>query len=95
MQAFPRPPPPMTWPSAGQARWLSRLPLGLEARRALQQTEIANAAIDAGADLVIGHGPAVTCLTIEVYKGKPIFYGLGSFSFHTATAASRTATGSA
>jgi poly-gamma-glutamate capsule biosynthesis protein CapA/YwtB (metallophosphatase superfamily) len=44
--------------------------------------EIAHRAIDAGADLVIGHGPHFS-LPIEVYKGKPIFYGLGSFSFHT------------
>src|SRR5713101_215776 len=45
-------------------------------------TEIAHAAIDAGADIVIGHGPHDS-LPIEVYKGKPIFYGLGNFSFHT------------
>ncbi len=44
--------------------------------------EIARAAIDAGADLVIGHGPHYS-LPVEVYKGRPIFYGLGSFSFHT------------
>ena len=45
-------------------------------------TEIAHAAIDAGADVVIGHGPHYS-LPVEVYSGKPIFYGLGSFSFHT------------
>jgi poly-gamma-glutamate capsule biosynthesis protein CapA/YwtB (metallophosphatase superfamily) len=44
--------------------------------------EIAHAAIDAGADVVIGHGPHYS-LPVEVYKDKPIFYGLGSFSFHT------------
>jgi poly-gamma-glutamate synthesis protein (capsule biosynthesis protein) len=44
--------------------------------------EIGRAAIDAGADIVIGHGPHYS-LPIEVYRGKPIFYGLGSFSFHT------------
>jgi poly-gamma-glutamate capsule biosynthesis protein CapA/YwtB (metallophosphatase superfamily) len=44
--------------------------------------EIAHAAIDAGADIVVGHGPHYS-LAIEVYKGRPIFYGLGSFSFHT------------
>ncbi len=44
--------------------------------------EIARAAIDAGADIVIGHGPHYS-LPIEVYRGKAIFYGLGSFSFHT------------
>jgi len=44
--------------------------------------EIAHAAIDAGADIVVGHGPHYS-LPVEVYKGKPIFYGLGNFSFHT------------
>lgn len=44
--------------------------------------EIAHAAIDAGADIVIGHGPHYS-LPVEVYKGKPVYYGLGSFSFHT------------
>jgi poly-gamma-glutamate synthesis protein (capsule biosynthesis protein) len=44
--------------------------------------EIAHAAIDAGADVVVGHGPHYS-LPVEVYRGKPIFYGLGSFSFHT------------
>ena len=43
---------------------------------------IAHAAIDSGADLVMGHGPHYS-LPTEIYKGKPIFYGLGSFSFHT------------
>jgi len=44
--------------------------------------QIARTAIDAGADIVIGHGPHYS-LPVEVYRGKPIFYGLGSFSFHT------------
>jgi poly-gamma-glutamate capsule biosynthesis protein CapA/YwtB (metallophosphatase superfamily) len=44
--------------------------------------EIAHAAIEAGADVVIGHGPHYS-LPVELYRGKPIFYGLGSFSFHT------------
>jgi poly-gamma-glutamate synthesis protein (capsule biosynthesis protein) len=45
-------------------------------------TEIAHGAIDAGADAVVGHGPHYS-LPVEVYKGRPIFYGLGCFSFHT------------
>jgi poly-gamma-glutamate capsule biosynthesis protein CapA/YwtB (metallophosphatase superfamily) len=45
-------------------------------------TEIAQAAIEAGADIVIGHGPHYS-LPVEIYRGKPVFYGLGSFSFHT------------
>jgi poly-gamma-glutamate capsule biosynthesis protein CapA/YwtB (metallophosphatase superfamily) len=44
--------------------------------------QIAHAAIDAGADIVMGHGPHHS-LPVEVYQGRPIFYGLGSFSFHT------------
>ncbi len=52
-------------------------------REVLQyMTEIGHAAIDAGADIVIGHGPHFS-LPVESYRGKPIFYGLGSFSFHT------------
>jgi Bacterial capsule synthesis protein PGA_cap len=44
--------------------------------------EIGHAVIDAGADIVIGHGPHYS-LAVEVWRGKTIFYGLGSFSFHT------------
>ncbi|MGA2895738.1 MAG: CapA family protein [Xanthobacteraceae bacterium] len=44
--------------------------------------EIAHTAIDAGADIVFGHGPHYS-LPVENYRGKPIYYGLGSFSFHT------------
>lgn len=44
--------------------------------------EIAHAVIDAGADIVIGHGPHYS-LPVEIHKGRPVFYGLGSFSFHT------------
>ena len=46
------------------------------------QVEIAHAAIEAGADVVMGHGPHEAC-AVEMYRGRPIFYGLGSFSFHT------------
>jgi poly-gamma-glutamate synthesis protein (capsule biosynthesis protein) len=44
--------------------------------------EIAHAAIDSGADIVMGHGPHYA-LPIEVYKGRPIFYGLGNLAFNT------------
>jgi poly-gamma-glutamate capsule biosynthesis protein CapA/YwtB (metallophosphatase superfamily) len=37
-------------------------------------------AIDAGADIVVTHGPHVLH-GVEIYKGKPIFYGLASFFF--------------
>jgi len=45
------------------------------------QRELAHAVIDAGADVVMGHSPHMP-LPIEIYKKKPIFYGLGSFSFY-------------
>ena len=44
------------------------------------QIKFAHAAIDAGADLVIGHHPHVV-QTMEQYKGKFIFYSLGNFIF--------------
>ena len=47
-----------------------------------QVNKIKAAARNAGADIVVGHGPHYS-LAVEVYHGKPIFYGLGSFSFHT------------
>ena len=42
------------------------------------QIEIAHAAIDAGADLVMGHGPH-SVQAAEVYRGKPVLYSLGDF----------------
>jgi len=44
------------------------------------QINFAHTAIDAGADLVIGHHPHVV-QTLEKYKGKYIFYSLGNFVF--------------
>jgi poly-gamma-glutamate synthesis protein (capsule biosynthesis protein) len=41
-------------------------------------TDLAKAAIEAGADVVAGHGPHLT-LGIEIYEGRPIFYSLGNF----------------
>jgi len=46
------------------------------------QVQVAHTAIDAGADLVMGHGPHMP-LGIEIYQDKPIFYGVGSFAFET------------
>lgn len=40
--------------------------------------------VDAGADVIIGHGPH-ELRGIEIYKGKPIFYSLGNFLFETET----------
>lgn len=39
---------------------------------------ICRAAVDAGADIVVGHGPHVLN-GVEAYKGKPILYSLGHF----------------
>jgi poly-gamma-glutamate capsule biosynthesis protein CapA/YwtB (metallophosphatase superfamily) len=39
---------------------------------------ICRSAVDAGADLVVGHGPHVLN-GVEMYKGKPILYSLGHF----------------
>ena len=44
------------------------------------QKRLAHAAIDAGADLVIGNHPH-WAEAMEVYKGKPIWYALGNFVF--------------
>lgn len=41
---------------------------------------IARAAVDAGADLILGHGPHVVN-GIEFYKEKPIIYSIGNFAF--------------
>ena len=48
--------------------------------RTTQQTRFAHAAIDAGADLVIGHHPHWV-QPVEQYKGKPILYSLGNLVF--------------
>jgi len=45
----------------------------------LYQVDIAHAAVDAGADLVIQHHAHIL-KGIEVYRGKVIFYGLGNFA---------------
>ena len=45
-------------------------------------TEIGRAAIDAGANVVVCHGPHYS-LPVELYKGRPIYYGLGNLCFKT------------
>ena len=44
------------------------------------EKEVAHAAIDAGADMIIGHGPHIL-KGVEIYRGKPVFYSLGNFCF--------------
>jgi hypothetical protein len=97
------PPEIITWADKQYLQWLADDLAALRAqadivvaschwgvgREVLQyMREIGHAAIDAGADLVIGHGPHYS-LPVEVYRGKPIFYGLGSFSFYTGHAGLR------
>ena len=43
------------------------------------QVAVAHAAIDAGADMVVGHAPHIP-KAIEMYKGKAIFYSIGVFA---------------
>ncbi len=53
---------------------------GLEEIDATGKQLITHAAIDAGADIVLGHGPHVVN-GIEHYKNKPIFYSIGNFVY--------------
>jgi len=43
------------------------------------EVRLAHAAVDAGADVFIGHGPH-QLRGIEIYRGRPIFYSLGNFA---------------
>ncbi|MGH7310734.1 MAG: CapA family protein [Candidatus Rokuibacteriota bacterium] len=42
--------------------------------------QFAHQAIDAGADVFVGHGPH-RIMGVEIYRCRPIFYGLGDFVF--------------
>ena len=44
------------------------------------QSEVGRAAIDAGADIVFGHGPH-EYQKVELHRGRPIFHSLGQFVF--------------
>jgi poly-gamma-glutamate capsule biosynthesis protein CapA/YwtB (metallophosphatase superfamily) len=48
--------------------------------------ELAHLAIDNGADAFVGHG-VHSLRGVEVYKGKPIFYGVSNFVYHEDAAA--------
>ena len=51
-----------------------------QANPSQRQVRLAHAAIDAGADLVVGAHPHWV-QTHELYQGKPIYYSLGNFIF--------------
>jgi poly-gamma-glutamate synthesis protein (capsule biosynthesis protein) len=53
---------------------------GVKGALAMYQLEVAHAALDAGADVIVGTHPH-RLKAIEIYKGKPIFYSLGNFCF--------------
>ncbi len=44
--------------------------------------DVAHRCIDAGADVIVGHGPHML-RAFEVYKGKPVFYSLGNFFYRS------------
>jgi poly-gamma-glutamate synthesis protein (capsule biosynthesis protein) len=58
--------------------------LGYPDKLAMYDQQVSYAAIDAGADLIIGHHAHIL-KGIEHYKGKFIFHGLGHFIFDVAT----------
>ena len=51
-----------------------------EGELATYETKYAKLAIDAGADVILGHHQHIL-KPVEMYKGKPIFYGLANFAF--------------
>lgn len=51
-----------------------------EGELATYETKYAKLAIDAGADVILGHHQHIL-KPIEIYKGKPIFYGIANFAF--------------
>ena len=51
-----------------------------EGELATYETKYAKLAIDAGADVILGHHQHIL-KPVEIYKGKPIFYGMANFAF--------------
>lgn len=66
-------------------RWTAESDTGL-GEPAPFMREFARAAIDAGADVVVGHGHHLT-LGADIHRGRPIFYSLGNFVFQNDTVA--------
>jgi poly-gamma-glutamate synthesis protein (capsule biosynthesis protein) len=63
-----------------KASMFSPIPLGPQfSQTEAYQKSLAHEAIDAGADVVYGHGSHVL-QGLEVYKGKPVLYCLGNFA---------------
>ena len=51
-----------------------------EAELATYESKYGRAAVDAGADVVLGHHQHIL-KPVEVYRGKPIIYGMANFAF--------------
>ena len=51
-----------------------------ESELATYELKYGRAAIDAGADVILGHHQHIL-KPIEIYRGKPIFYGMANFAF--------------
>ena len=51
-----------------------------EAELATYETKYGRAAVDAGADVILGHHQHIL-KPVEVYRGKPIIYGMANFAF--------------
>jgi poly-gamma-glutamate synthesis protein (capsule biosynthesis protein) len=65
---------------ADPATLVAPIPLGARFSEAEPyEKQLAHAAIDAGADIVYGHGSHVL-QGVEVYEGKPVLYCLGNFA---------------
>lgn len=67
----------------GEGRTAYRIPKGMEFfgdEKRGDVVQFAHACIDAGADLVLGHGPHIL-RGMELYKNKLIVYSLGNFIF--------------
>lgn len=68
--------------AGGEAGDVRRVPFATEEYRGENRGDVAKfarAVVDAGADLVIGHGPHVP-RGMEVYRGRLIAYSLGNFA---------------
>ncbi len=71
---------PETREPSDPAQLIAPIPLGSRFSEAEPyEKELAHAAIDAGADIVYGHGSHVL-QGVEVYNGKPVMYCLGNFA---------------
>jgi len=68
--------------AGGEAGDVLRVPFDTEYYRGENRGDVvrfARSAVDAGADLVIGHGPHVP-RALEIYRGRLIAYSLGNFA---------------